>query len=120
MSIALNISEILFAGIDMSESKRKKMVNEGSIRKITSKIYTPNMEDSLEDIVKRNVFRILGFLFPHAVISHRSAFELKPTEAGDIYLTYEYTKTRPNTDGFRKNNVNYWVFREIGNIILHL
>ena len=29
MSIALNISEILFAGIDMSESKRKKMVNEG-------------------------------------------------------------------------------------------
>ena len=92
MSIALNISEILFAGIDMSESKRKKMVNEGSIRKITSKIYTPNMVDSLEDIVKRNVFRILGFLFPHAVISHRSAFELKPTEAGDIYLTYEYTK----------------------------
>ena len=70
MSIALNISEILFAGIDMSESKRKKMVNEGSIRKITSKIYTPNMVDSLEDIVKRNVFRILGFLFPHAVISH--------------------------------------------------
>lgn len=30
------------------------------------------------------------------------------------------SKTRPNTDGFRKNNVNYWVFREIGNIILHL
>lgn len=53
------------------------MVNEGSIRKITSKVYTPNMEDSLEDIVRRNVFRILGFLFPHAVISHRSAFELK-------------------------------------------
>ena len=50
------------------------MVNEGSIRKITSEIYTPNMMDSLEDIVKRNVFRILGFLFPHAVISHRSAF----------------------------------------------
>ena len=68
------------------------MVNECSIRKITSEIYTPNMMDSLEDIVKRNVFRILGFLFPHAVISHRSAFELKPTEAGDIYLTYEYTK----------------------------
>ena len=92
MSIALNISEILFAGFDISESKRKKMVNEGSIRKITSKIYTSNMDDSLEDIVRRNVFRILGFLYPHAVISHRSAFELKPTEDGDIYLTYEYTK----------------------------
>lgn len=30
------------------------------------------------------------------------------------------SKTRPIMDGFRKNNVNYWVFREIGNIILHL
>lgn len=36
------------------------------------------------------------------------------------YPIFKYTKTRPNTDGFRKNNVNYWVFREIGNIILHL
>lgn len=92
MSIALNISEVLFAGIDMSESQRKKMVNEGIIRKITSKVYTTNMNDSLDEIVRRNVFRILGFLFPHAVISHRSAFELKPTEGGDIYLTYNYTK----------------------------
>ena len=92
MSIALNISEVLFAGIDMSESQRKKMVNEGIIRKITSKVYTTNMDDSLDEIVRRNVFRILGFLFPHAVISHRSAFELKPTEEGDIYLTYNYTK----------------------------
>lgn len=62
MSIAPNISEVLFAGVDMNESKRKKIVNEGSIRKIASKIYTPNMVDLLEDIVKHNVFRILGFL----------------------------------------------------------
>lgn len=92
MSIALNISEIIFAGIDISESKRKKQLHEGSIRRIASRIYTHNMTDPLEDIVRRNVFRILGFLFPHAVISHRSAFELKPTEEGGIYLTYSYTK----------------------------
>lgn len=30
------------------------------------------------------------------------------------------TKTRPIMDGFRKNNVNYWVFREIRSIIPHL
>ena len=29
-------------------------------------------------------------------------------------------KTRPIMDGFRKNNVNYWVFREIRSIIPHL
>lgn len=92
MSHTLNISEILFGGVDINESKRKTMMKNGSLRKITSKIYTPNMDDTLESIVRRNVFRILGFLYPHAVISHRSAFELKPTEDGDIYLTYKYTK----------------------------
>lgn len=33
---------------------------------------------------------------------------------------YKYMKTRPIMDGFRKNNVNYWVFREIRSIIPHL
>lgn len=68
------------------------MIADGSLRKIISKVYTTNMDDTLEKIVRRNVFRILGFLYPHAVISHRSAFELNPTEGGDIFLTYNYTK----------------------------
>lgn len=33
---------------------------------------------------------------------------------------FKYYKTRPIMDGFRKNNVNYWVFREIRSIIPHL
>lgn len=30
------------------------------------------------------------------------------------------SETRPILDGFRKNNVNYWAFREIRSIIPHL
>lgn len=30
------------------------------------------------------------------------------------------SETRPISDGFRKNNVNYWAFREIRSIIPHL
>lgn len=29
------------------------------------------------------------------------------------------SETRPILDGFRKNNVNYWAFREIRSIIPH-
>lgn len=36
------------------------------------------------------------------------------------YLYNKYNETRPISDGFRKNNVNYWVFREIHGIIPHL
>ena len=72
--------------------RRTSMLKEGTLRKIAPKVYTTNMEDEPEVIIKRNLFYILGQLFPHAVISHRSAYELKPTESGDIYLTYTYTK----------------------------
>ena len=38
-----------------------------------------------------------------------------------LYMRHgKYTKTRPISDGFRKNNVNYWAFREIRSIIPHL
>lgn len=37
-----------------------------------------------------------------------------------INLIRKYSETRPIMDGFRKNNVNYWVFREIRSIIPHL
>ncbi len=78
---------------DKSESARRTaMLKAGTIKKIAPKIYTTNMEDSPEAIIRRNLFYVLGQLYPHAVISHRSAYELKPTVDGDIFLTYTYTK----------------------------
>ena len=37
-----------------------------------------------------------------------------------FFVLQIYETTRPIMDGFRKNNVNYWVFREIRSIIPHL
>lgn len=41
-------------------------------------------------------------------------------ELDSARMCFKYAKTRPIMDGFRKNNVNYWVFREIRSIIPHL
>ncbi len=88
-----NISEVVLATQDKTASAEKTaMIKAGTLRKIAPKVYTTNMDDTPEDVIKRNIFYILGQLYPQAVISHRSAFELKPTEDGDIYLTYNYTK----------------------------
>lgn len=85
--------EVVMATSEKGDSTRRtSMLKEGTLRKIAPKVYTTNMEDEPEIIIKRNLFYILGQLFPHAVISHRSAYELKPTESGDIYLTYTYSK----------------------------
>lgn len=63
-------------------------------------------------------------MFPLCYICFTKIVQFEKRNSGNVQLififTYKYSETRPNTDGFRKNNVNYWVFREIGNIILHL
>lgn len=88
-----NVMEIVMATSDKSLStKRTSMIKEGLLRKIAPKIYTTNLEDEPDVIIRRNVFYIIGQLYPQAVISHRSAYELKPTADGDIYLTYSYSK----------------------------
>lgn len=88
-----NVSEIVMASSEKSVSSQKtSLIKKGSLRKIAPKVYTSNMEDNPEDIVARNIFYILGQLYPKAVISHRSAFELKPTDTKEIFLTYSYTK----------------------------
>ena len=56
-----------------------------------------------------------NFMLATARPNEISKFQLKK---GQVALTKD-TKTRPISDGFRKNNVNYWAFREIRSIIPH-
>jgi len=92
-NIPLHLQEILFATSDLAESRQlSKLIKQGALRKIAPKIYTPNFADTPEVIIRRNLFMILGWLYPKAVISHRSAFEFAPTQNGHIFLTYTYTK----------------------------
>jgi len=92
-NIPLHLQEILFATSDLAESKQlSKLIKQGVVRKIATKIYSSNFVDTPEVIIRRNLFMVLGRLYPKAVISHRSAFEFAPTKSGHIFLTYSYTK----------------------------
>ena len=89
----INIHEIIMATSDKTETAKKtNLIKNGKLRKIAPKVYTTNMDEDPKILVKRNLFYILGQLYTNAVISHRSAFEFKPTENGDIYLTYKYSQ----------------------------
>ena len=85
--------EIIFASSNKSISHQiSKAEKEGRIKKIAPRIYTTNLQDSEEHIIRRHFFDILKWRFPQAVISHRSALELRPTESGNFFLTNHYTK----------------------------
>lgn len=87
------LSEIVFSSSSPKISKQiKNLEKEGRLIKIAPRIYTSNLKETPESIIQRNLFQILAHQYPEALLSHRSAFEYKPTSTGNIFLTYTYTK----------------------------
>ena len=91
--LPIHLQEVVFSSSDPSLSRQiAQLEKERKLRKIAPRVYTPNFEESPETIIRRNLFTVLGRLYPGAVLSHRSALEFKPTAAGHLFLTYTYTK----------------------------
>lgn len=65
----------------------------GHIRKIGPRLYTVNMKDAPEQLVRQNLWQILSLLLPGAVVSHRSAIENRISPAGRMYVTERYART---------------------------
>lgn len=87
------LPEIVFSSSEPAISKAiGRAVKAGKLRKLAGRIYTSNLKNSPKSIIARNLYLILGTLFPNAVLSHRTAFEGGPTKDGTIFLTYSYTK----------------------------
>jgi len=92
-NIPLHLQDIIFGSSDSNLSRQiSKLAKEGQIKKIAPRLYSGNLEDEPEKIVRRNLLSILGHLYPGAVLSHRSALEFQPTSSGQIFITHSYTK----------------------------
>lgn len=61
-----------------------RRVADGRLRKLASRLYTRNLEDSPADIVRRNLWDIVAGYFPGALIADRTAFELQPAADGSV------------------------------------
>jgi len=57
------------------------------VRKIAARLYTRNLTDPLEEIVRRRIWEIAAGYFPRAVIADRTTFELRPAgPEGSVFL----------------------------------
>jgi hypothetical protein len=75
----------------------QRAVAAGTARKVAGRLYTRNLEDSLEEVVRRNWQRIAALYFPGAVVVDRSAFEARPSSDGSLFLDAgpDYAGRRP-------------------------
>lgn len=90
---ALSFQEVMFSTSDSELSRQlSRLEKEGKLRKIAPRVYTSNLKDEPGAIINRNLFTIIGHLYPGILLSHRSALEFKPTAAGHLFLTYPYKR----------------------------
>jgi len=62
-------------------------VRDGKIRQLRRGLYTTNMVDAPELIVKKNLWQIVSMLCPGGVVSHRTALQAAPSPNGLVFVT---------------------------------
>jgi hypothetical protein len=78
--------EVFFSATASSRAIRR-LLEGGRVRHIAGRLYTKNLADPLEDVVRRNVWDIAAGYFPGAVIVDRTAFDPRPSgEEGSVFL----------------------------------
>lgn len=85
------LPEIFVSDKGMS-SAVSKAVRAGRLRKIASRLYTKNLTEEPEKIVKRNWHALLKDYFPDALISDRTALENRPAKDGSVFIISSGTR----------------------------
>ncbi len=64
-------------------------VGRGDLRKLGSRLYTRNLDENPEALVKRNWYHLITAYYPDALITDRTAIENRPAEDGSVCLISE-------------------------------
>jgi hypothetical protein len=80
---------LVLAKEDKTHARRlQRLAVTGELRRIYAGVYTDDLVQPLESIVRRELFALCSLMAPGGIISHRSALEGGlPTPAGNVFLT---------------------------------
>lgn len=70
-----------------------RAVKAGTLRKLGSRLYTKNLDDPPEEIVRRNLWGVVAGYFPGALVADRTAIEAAPAADGSVCLVSERGRT---------------------------
>jgi len=83
----------IFVSSKVMSSAVSKAAKGGRLRKIGSRLYTRNLTEAAEQIVRRNWHALLKDYFPDALISDRTALENRPAADGSVFIISSGTRT---------------------------
>ena len=81
------------AGNDRAEAKRlQRLARKGQLQRLAPGIYSDNLDAPIESVTRRHLNEICAVIMPGCIVSHRSAFEHRPTAGGHYFLTGPYRR----------------------------
>jgi hypothetical protein len=93
----LNEQPEVFASTTLTSRAVQRAVSEGRARKVAGRLYTRNLAEPVEQVMRRNWSRVAAHYFPESVIVDRSGIEAKPSADGSLFLDAgpDYAARRP-------------------------
>lgn len=87
----------VFATTTETSRAVQRAVAKGQARKVAGRLYTRNVDEPIEQVVRRNWSRVAAHHFPEAVIVDRSGIEARPSDDGSLFLDAgpDYAGRRP-------------------------
>jgi hypothetical protein len=61
-------------------------MKKGGLRKLGSRVYTTNLKESPQVLIRRHTWFLVGALFPGALIADRTALEFRPADDGSVFV----------------------------------
>lgn len=77
--------EVFFTSKATSRAIRT-LLQDGKVRQLGPRLYSKNLTDPEDDVVRRNIWTIVPGYFPEAVLGDRSGFDTRPTDDGFLFL----------------------------------
>lgn len=90
--MTISLPEVFVSHAAMA-SQVSKEVKKGHLRKLGSRVYTTNLTEPAEALIRRHAWFIVKELFPGSVIVDRTALEHRPASDGSVFLVSK--KKRP-------------------------
>jgi fido (protein-threonine AMPylation protein) len=88
MSALLELPEV-FAASAAPRSTVSDALGRGELRRLTRGLYTRNLTDPPELVVRRNLWDVVAALYPGALIADRSARLGRPADDGSLFLVHD-------------------------------
>lgn len=64
----------------------------GEVRRVAPRIYSTNLDEPLETVVRRNLWPLVGLVTPGAVVGYRTSLDGRPTDGGTVFVSGGYDR----------------------------